>query len=180
MGRGVSATKEDVHNAIKNIDKGLYPKAFCKIIPDILGGDADWCNIMHADGAGTKSSLAYAYCGSHRRHPALVDHRAQQTSYSRVGNRCHNQFHRGSAGQAAEPWRGHLQHGRRNGRCGRPGAHHNSRQHCNLPYAAQKRHRQCQYPPGRRDCGSGKLWAGHLRGGIQRWHGQQRPYICAP
>lgn len=61
MGRGVSATKEDVHNAIKNIDKGLYLKAFCKIIPDILGGDADWCNIMHADGAGTKSSLAYAY-----------------------------------------------------------------------------------------------------------------------
>lgn len=60
-GRGVSATKEDVHNAIKNIDKGLYPKAFCKIIPDILGGDSEWCNIMHADGAGTKSSLAYAY-----------------------------------------------------------------------------------------------------------------------
>ncbi|MDR0940955.1 MAG: phosphoribosylformylglycinamidine cyclo-ligase [Bacteroidales bacterium] len=59
--RGVSAGKEDVHNAIKNIDKGLYPKAFCKIIPDILGGDADYCNIMHADGAGTKSSLAYMY-----------------------------------------------------------------------------------------------------------------------
>lgn len=59
--RGVSAGKEDVHNAIKNIDKGLYPKAFCKIIPDILGGDEQWCNIMHADGAGTKSSLAYAY-----------------------------------------------------------------------------------------------------------------------
>lgn len=59
--RGVSAGKEDVHNAIKNIDKGLYPKAFCKIIPDILGGQDDWCNIMHADGAGTKSSLAYAY-----------------------------------------------------------------------------------------------------------------------
>lgn len=59
--RGVSATKEDVHNAIKNIDKGLFPKAFCKIIPDILGGDADYCNIMHADGAGTKSSLAYIY-----------------------------------------------------------------------------------------------------------------------
>lgn len=59
--RGVSATKEDVHNAIKNIDKGLYPKAFCKIIPDILGGDPEYCNIMHADGAGTKSSLAYAY-----------------------------------------------------------------------------------------------------------------------
>lgn len=61
MKRGVSATKEDVHNAIKNIDKGLYPKAFCKIIPDILGGDPEYCNIMHADGAGTKSSLAYAY-----------------------------------------------------------------------------------------------------------------------
>ena len=59
--RGVSATKEDVHSAIKNIDKGLYPKAFCKIIPDILGGDPDYCNIMHADGAGTKSSLAYVY-----------------------------------------------------------------------------------------------------------------------
>ena len=61
MLRGVSASKEDVHNAIRNIDKGLYPKAFCKIIPDILGGDPEYCNIMHADGAGTKSSLAYAY-----------------------------------------------------------------------------------------------------------------------
>ena len=59
--RGVSASKEDVHNAIKNVDKGLFPKAFCKIIPDVLGGDPDYCNIMHADGAGTKSSLAYAY-----------------------------------------------------------------------------------------------------------------------
>ncbi len=59
--RGVSASKEDVHNAIKNIDKGLYPKAFCKIIPDILCGDEEYCNIMHADGAGTKSSLAYLY-----------------------------------------------------------------------------------------------------------------------
>ena len=61
MMRGVSAAKEDVHNAIKNIDKGIFPQAFCKIIPDILGGDPDFCNIMHADGAGTKSSLAYAY-----------------------------------------------------------------------------------------------------------------------
>lgn len=59
--RGVSASKEDVHNAIKHIDKGLFPKAFCKIVPDILGGDPDYCNIMHADGAGTKSSLAYIY-----------------------------------------------------------------------------------------------------------------------
>ena len=61
MLRGVSASKEDVHNAIKNIDKGLYPQAFCKIIPDILGGDPEYCNIMHADGAGTKTSLAYMY-----------------------------------------------------------------------------------------------------------------------
>lgn len=59
--RGVSASKEDVHNAIKNIDKGLFPKAFCKIIPDILSGNEEYCNIMHADGAGTKSSLAYLY-----------------------------------------------------------------------------------------------------------------------
>ena len=59
--RGVSASKEDVHNAIKNIDKGLFPKAFCKIVPDYLTQDKDYCIIMHADGAGTKSSLAYMY-----------------------------------------------------------------------------------------------------------------------
>ena len=59
--RGVSARKEDVHKAIKNLDKGLFPNAFCKVIPDILGGDPDYCNVMHADGAGTKSSLAYIY-----------------------------------------------------------------------------------------------------------------------
>ena len=61
MQRGVSASKEDVHKAIANLDKGLFPQAFCKISPDILGGDTDYCNIMHADGAGTKSSLAYLY-----------------------------------------------------------------------------------------------------------------------
>ena len=60
-GRGVSAGKEDVHNAIKNVDKGLFPQAFCKIVPDYLTGDEDYCLIMHADGAGTKSSLAYLY-----------------------------------------------------------------------------------------------------------------------
>ena len=59
--RGVSASKDDVHNAIKNIDKGIFPKAFCKIVPDILTNDHGYCNIMHADGAGTKSSLAYSY-----------------------------------------------------------------------------------------------------------------------
>jgi len=61
MRRGVSSSKEDVHSAIKSIDKGLYPKAFCKILPDVWGGEPDYCNIMHADGAGTKSSLAYMY-----------------------------------------------------------------------------------------------------------------------
>lgn len=61
MQRGVSASKEDVHNAISKIDKGIFPNAFCKVIPDILGGDDAFCNIMHADGAGTKSSLAYLY-----------------------------------------------------------------------------------------------------------------------
>jgi phosphoribosylformylglycinamidine cyclo-ligase len=61
MQRGVSAAKEDVHKAISKLDKGLFPKAFCKITPDILGGDAEYCNIMHADGAGTKTSLAYLY-----------------------------------------------------------------------------------------------------------------------
>jgi phosphoribosylformylglycinamidine cyclo-ligase len=59
--RGVSSQKEDVHSAIKNIDRGLFPKAFCKIVPDLLGGNKNYCNIMHADGAGTKSSLAYIY-----------------------------------------------------------------------------------------------------------------------
>jgi phosphoribosylformylglycinamidine cyclo-ligase len=59
--RGVSASKEDVHKAIEKLDKGLFPKAFCKISPDMLGGDEAYCNIMHADGAGTKSSLAYLY-----------------------------------------------------------------------------------------------------------------------
>lgn len=59
--RGVSSQKEDVHAAIRNIDKGLFPRAFCKIVPDYLGGDPEYCNIMHADGAGTKSSLAYVY-----------------------------------------------------------------------------------------------------------------------
>jgi phosphoribosylformylglycinamidine cyclo-ligase len=59
--RGVSASKEDVHNAIKNVDKGLFPQAFCKIVPDYLTGDEEYCIVMHADGAGTKSALAYLY-----------------------------------------------------------------------------------------------------------------------
>ena len=59
--RGVSASKEDVHNAIKHIDKGLFPKAFCKVVPDYLTNDPEYCIVMHADGAGTKSALAYMY-----------------------------------------------------------------------------------------------------------------------
>jgi len=59
--RGVSAGKEDVHNATKHVDKGLFPKAFCKIVPDTLSGDDEYCIVMHADGAGTKSALAYMY-----------------------------------------------------------------------------------------------------------------------
>ena len=59
--RGASSSKEDVYKAIERIDKGLYPRAFCKIVPDLLGGDEDYCNIMHSDGAGSKSSLAYIY-----------------------------------------------------------------------------------------------------------------------
>ena len=59
--RGVSSSKEDVHKAIKLMDKGLYPKAFCKILPDIAGKDPEYCTVMHADGAGTKSALAYIY-----------------------------------------------------------------------------------------------------------------------
>lgn len=61
LNRGVSSAKEDVHNAIKSLDKGIFPNAFCKVIPDIMAGDPDWCTVMHADGAGTKSSLAYIY-----------------------------------------------------------------------------------------------------------------------
>ena len=60
--RGVSADKEDVHLAVKDLDKGLYPKAFCRIYPDFLSQEEDFCNIMHADGAGTKSILAYLHC----------------------------------------------------------------------------------------------------------------------
>ena len=86
MMRGVSAAKEDVHNAIKNIDKGIFPQAFCKIIPDILGGDPEYCNIMHADGAGTKSSLAYVLEGNGR--PLCME---------RYCSGCHRDEHRRSA-----------------------------------------------------------------------------------
>ena len=114
MMRGVSAAKEDVHNAIKNIDKGIFPQAFCKIIPDILGGDPEYCNIMHADGAGTKSSLAYMYWKETGdlsvwkgiaqdaivmntddllcvQHPRKFYHRTQQDAHPRRGNLSYHQ-----------------------------------------------------------------------------------------
>ena len=81
MQRGVSASKEDVHNAIKNIDKGIFPQAFCKIIPDILGGDPEYCNIMHADGAGTKIVLGLPLLERDRRPECVERHCARCTDY---------------------------------------------------------------------------------------------------
>ena len=99
MMRGVSAAKEDVHAAIKNIDKGIFPQAFCKIIPDILGGDPEYCNIMHADGAGTKSSLAYMYWKetgdlSVWKGIAHVNHWTKQDAGARRSHLCYHQRHR--------------------------------------------------------------------------------------
>ena len=99
MQRGVSASKEDVHNAIKNIDKGIFPKAFCKIIPDILGGDPEYCNIMHADGAGSKSSLAYLYWKETG--DLTVWKGIAQTAGSGRGNLCHHQRYRRTAGRTS-------------------------------------------------------------------------------
>ena len=79
--RGVSADKEDVHSAIKNIDKGLFPKAFCKIVPDYLSGDDDYCLVMHADGAGTKSSLAYMYWKETGRYFSMERNRSRCLGY---------------------------------------------------------------------------------------------------
>ena len=181
MMRGVSASKEDVHNAIKNIDKGIFPRAFCKIIPDILGGDPEYCNIMHADGAGTKSSLAYLYwkeTGDLSVWKGIAqDALIMNIDRSHIG---HHQRHGRAAGRTARDGRGRLCHGRRNGRRGRPGAHHHRRQHRDLPHEAQRCHRQCQHPSGRRHRGPRQLRTGYLREGIQRRHGQQRTHLRPP
>ena len=162
--RGVSASKEDVHNAIKNIDKGLYPKAFCKIIPDILGGDPDYCNIMHADGAGTKSSLAYLYWKETGdlsvwkgiAQDALimniddllcvgaVDNILVSSTIGRnkmlIPGEVISAIINGTDELLAElrnDGRGRICHGWRNCRRGRPRAHHHRGQHRNLPHEAQ-------------------------------------------
>ncbi len=114
MMRGVSAAKEDVHNAIKNIDKGIFPQAFCKIIPDILGGDPEYCNIMHADGAGTKSSLAYMYWKETGdlsvwkgiAQDAIVMNTDDLLCVGAVDNILVQLYHRTQ--QDAHPWRGNL------------------------------------------------------------------------
>jgi phosphoribosylformylglycinamidine cyclo-ligase len=120
--RGVSASKEEIHDAIRKIDKGLFPKAFCKIIPDIIAGDEKYCNIMHADGAGTKSSLAYVYwketgdisvwrgiaqdaivmnlddllcVGTTDNILAVINNRQEQEPYSRRSHSCHYPGYRG-------------------------------------------------------------------------------------
>ena len=159
--RGVSASKEDVHNAIKNVDKGLFPKAFCKIIPDILCGDKDYCNIMHADGAGTKSSLAYAYwketgdLGVWKgiAQDALImniddllcvgatDNILLSSTIGRNKLLIPGEViaaiinGTGTALRTARTRCGNLQHRWRDRRCGRPCAHHHCRQHRHMPYA---------------------------------------------
>ena len=166
MMRGVSAAKEDVHNAIKNIDKGIFPQAFCKIIPDILGGDPEYCNIMHADGAGTKSSLAYAYWKETGdlnvwkgiAQDALIMNTDDLLCVGAVDNilvsstigrnkmlipgEVISAIINGTDQLMEEMKHGHwyLWHWRRDRRCGRPGTHHHCGQHCNLPYEAQRCH----------------------------------------
>ena len=154
MQRGVSASKEDVHNAIKNIDKGIFPKAFCKIIPDILGGDPEYCNIMHADGAGTKSSLAYLYWKETGdlsvwkgiAQDALIMNIDDLLCVGAVDNiLVSSTIGRNKLLVPGEV----ISARRRNRRCGRPGAHHHRRLYRDLPHEACRRDRQCQYPPGR-------------------------------
>ena len=160
MMRGVSAAKEDVHNAIKNIDKGIFPQAFCKIIPDILGGDPEYCNIMHADGAGTKSSLAYAYWKETGdlsvwkgiAQDALIMNTDDLLCVGAVDNilvsstigrnkmhpgrshQCHHQRYGRTAVRDAQDGHRHLCHGRRDSRRGRLSAHHHRGLHRDMPH----------------------------------------------
>ena len=158
MMRGVSAAKEDVHNAIKNIDKGIFPQAFCKIIPDILGGDPEYCNIMHADGAGTKSSLAYAYWKETGdlsvwkgiAQDALIMNTDDLLCVGAVDNilvsstigrnkmlipgEVISAIINGTDELLAQDGHRHLCHGRRNSRRGRLGAHHHRGFHRDMPH----------------------------------------------
>ena len=202
MMRGVSAMKEDVHNAIKNIDKGIFPQAFCKIIPDILGGDPEYCNIMHADGAGTKSSLAYMYWKETGdlsvwkgiAQDALIMNTDDLLCVGAVDNILvsstigrNKMLIPGEVISAIINGTDELLqqmrdmgigiYATRNGRRGRPGAHHHRGLHGDLPHEAQRRNQQREYPPGRRHRGPLVFRSGHLRNGLQRWYGQQRPYF---
>ena len=186
--RGVSASKEDVHNAIKNIDKGIFPQAFCKIIPDILGGDPEYCNIMHADGAGTKSSLAYMYWKETGdlsvwkgiAQDALimniddllcvgaVDNILVSSTIGRnkllIPGEVISAIINGTDELLAELREmGVGCDRRRNGRCRRPGPYHHRRQHGYLPHETCRRDRQCEHPSGRRDRRAGFFRTGHLR-----------------
>ena len=139
MMRGVSAAKEDVHNAIKNIDKGIFPQAFCKIIPDILGGDPEYCNIMHADGAGTKSSLAYMYwreTGDLSVWKGIAqDALIMNTDDLLCVGAVDNILVSSTIGRNKNR---HLWHRRRDSRCRRPRAYHHRRQYRHMPYASRR------------------------------------------
>lgn len=188
MMRGVSASKEDVHNAIKNIDKGIFPQAFCKIIPDILGGDPEYCNIMHADGAGTKSSLAYMYwketgdLGVWKgiAQDALIMNIDDLLCVGAVDNILVSS----TIGRNKLLIPGEVISAIINGtdellaelremgvafmppvakqRRGRPCTYHYRRLDSDLPHEALRCYRQCQYPSGRCDCRSGILRKGYL------------------
>lgn len=188
--RGVSASKEDVHNAIKNIDKGIFPQAFCKIIPDILGGDPEYCNIMHADGAGTKSSLAYMYWKETGdlsvwkgiAQDALimniddllcvgaVDNILVSSTIGRnkllIPGEVISAIINGTdelLAELREMGVGCYATGRRNGRCRRLGSYHHRRQYGYLPDETRRRDRQCEYPSGRRDRRTGLFRTSYLR-----------------
>ena len=193
MMRGVSAAKEDVHNAIKNIDKGLYPQAFCKIIPDILGGDQEYCNIMHADGAGTKSSLAYLYWKETGdisvwkgvAQDAIVMNTDDLLCVGAVDNilvsstigrnkmlipgEVISAVINGTDELLADLRKvgvGVYATGGETADVGDPCAHNHCRLYRHLPHEAKGRHRQCQHPSGRRHRGSCIFRTSHLREGV--------------
>ena len=178
-GRGVSSSKEDVHAAIKNIDKGLYPKAFCKIIPDRLAGDPEACLIMHADGAGTKSSLAYAYwreTGDLSVWKGIAQDAVVMNTddllcvgalddillSSTIGR--NKRLVPGEVISAVinGPGCRDLFYRRRDGRCGGFGAYDHRGQYRDGPYAPQRCDRQCEYQSRVLHRGPQLVGAGHL------------------
>lgn len=198
MMRGVSAMKEDVHNAIKNIDKGIFPQAFCKIIPDILGGDPEYCNIMHADGAGTKSSLAYMYWKETGdlsvwkgiAQDALIMNTDDLLCVGAVDNilvsstigrnkmlipgEVISAIINGTdelLQQMRDMGVGIYATGGETADVGDVGAHNHRRLYCHLPHETQRCYQQCQHSSGR--CHRRPLvkWSSYLREGVQWWHG---------